>query len=454
MIELLWFAAGAIATVVATRSLRRKAATDRASGAGTAIITGPTTTPLPERLEAAAVAPTAAAAAVPATNAPAPAAAPVAPPTEPLDPAFAFVPIARTLADELANLTSGIEGRAFQLVEAAGSNPRLVPPAGEALMGSIERLRLLQRKLHALADGHRQELGPAPVQAVVAAVGAGLQQLQLGLEFEWTPPQHLPALQADAAVVQDALLCLGTALLRLEPKARRLLAQAEACFDEEQPRVVIELLLECGSDHRPTPLAAGNRSAFEFDRRAAANLIASQGGTLHCEHEPGTVARGCVSLPAAAVAEPLPAAPAATAPAPAEIVAPPSLPPRRHAYGGALLLEGDPAIRSMLAGELKAAGRAVFACADGAAACSFLSATPERFELLFVDDPTRLGPGDELSAMVAARGAELKVCLVTATPSNVAAAKDLPTGPRWHQIRKPFGVHELRHALAAILAED
>src|SRR5262249_57418216 len=74
--------------------------------------------------------------------------------------------------------------------------------------------------------------------------------------------------------------------------------------------------------------------------------------------------------PPAAVAvaggAPATAAEPALAPAepPVEVVAAEA---RRHDYGGVLVLESDPTVRAMLASELKAWGRAVFACADGAA---------------------------------------------------------------------------------------
>ncbi|MFK7739107.1 MAG: hypothetical protein AB8H80_02200 [Planctomycetota bacterium] len=117
-----------------------------------------------------------------------------------------------------------------------------------------------------------------------------------------------------------------------------------------------------------------------------------------------------------------------------------------HRYGGALVLEADPALRSVLARELKASGRAVFACADGDAANTFLEATPDRFELLIVDDENQLASKTPLARTIQERVPNLKICLLTTGPSQAPAE-----WPNAHCLQKPFGVHELRRTLASIL---
>ncbi|HEX5050503.1 MAG TPA: hypothetical protein VFZ65_01910, partial [Planctomycetota bacterium] len=118
----------------------------------------------------------------------------------------------------------------------------------------------------------------------------------------------------------------------------------------------------------------------------------------------------------------------------------------RHDYGGARVREADPAVRAMLANELKATGRAVFACADGASAHSFLEATPDRFELIIVDHPKRLDDS-ALAQAIRRLVPNIKVCML-------AKDNELPqqSWPGLRCIQKPFGVHELRHTLAAMLA--
>jgi CheY-like chemotaxis protein len=112
-----------------------------------------------------------------------------------------------------------------------------------------------------------------------------------------------------------------------------------------------------------------------------------------------------------------------------------------------LVVESDPSVRAMVASELKATGRAVFACADSTSARTFLEATPDRFELLIVDHPQRLDGGDALAATIRTVAPGLKIFVM-------AAGTHAPNEawPRVHHIQKPFGVHELRHALASVLA--
>ena len=118
-----------------------------------------------------------------------------------------------------------------------------------------------------------------------------------------------------------------------------------------------------------------------------------------------------------------------------------------HRYRGALVLEADSAVRAMLASELKASGYAVFACADGAAARAFLEATPQRFEVIILDHEDRLDGGDALGDTIRTLVPNLKICVLVPGTMHPAA-----TRPELHCIQKPFGVHELRRALASVLA--
>jgi DNA-binding response OmpR family regulator len=101
----------------------------------------------------------------------------------------------------------------------------------------------------------------------------------------------------------------------------------------------------------------------------------------------------------------------------------------------------------VLARELKASGRAVFACADGASARTFLEATPDRFELLVVDDPARLDEKAPLTQTIRTRTPNLKIFVLSPTPDD-----GLQRFAQLHCLQKPFGMHELRRALASVLA--
>lgn len=399
MIELAWFAAGVIATVATCTLLRRRQ---------------------------------------PAAPAPAPACRP-----EPLLPGPVAVDarrMARTLAEELADLVSGVEGSSHHLIQSAPDRRRL-PIAAEALLDTVRRLRRLHTKVVAFGHGRVSGAGSTDVGAVVSSLRDELLQMQLGLELRWDPPAGLPPVPIAADVVRDALLFLSAALLRAERGATHLAIDAELCFAGDRPRVQLELALEWVTESVTPPEDPFAEPAFTLDFEAADNLITSHGGEVALSRLPGRMVRAVVRWPADDVqaagdshrGDDHTLAPATPAP---------------HRYGGALLLETDPAIRAMLASELKATGRAVFACADIAAARSFLEATPDRFELLIVDHPQRLDADDALLPTIRDRAPGLKICVLG--PGNTVPAR---AWPQLHRIEKPFGVHELRRALASVLAD-
>lgn len=346
--------------------------------------------------------------------------------------------MAMTLAEELANLVSGVEGRAHHMIEAAPHRDQL-PPAAEALAAAVQRLRLLHAKLITFGRGRPVEQGATAIPALIDRLSEELQQLQLGLELRWDPPPNLPEIAANPGEVHDAVLFLCAALLRAEHGATHLSIACELCFASDEPRVQLEFALEWRSEACAQAIDLLSDPNFTLDLDAADHLITRHGGNLEIGHLPGRSVRAVVRWPVVAS----PAAPLA-APATA---APPSRRHAEHDYGGALVLESDPTVRAMLANELKATGRAVFTCADGAAARSFLEATPDRFELLIVDHPHRLEGGDELAATIRAVAPDLKIFVLAPGRQPVVAG-----WPGLHHIQKPFGVHELRRALASVLA--
>ncbi|MCA8965281.1 MAG: hypothetical protein H6838_01155 [Planctomycetes bacterium] len=356
--------------------------------------------------------------------------------------------LVKSVGDELATLASGVEGRAHLLIEAAPDR-RALPAAAEGMLRAVQRLRTLHRKIVAFAIDRGAAPGRAELAQVVDRLADDLQQLQLGLELHWHPPAMLPPVAVAPGVVGDILLFLSAAMIRAEPGATRLTLVGEMSLGEV-PRVKLELSLEWAEESNNHESAYRGEEGRRIDFEAAANLVRAQGGTIEFTHAPGRFARALVRLPAAA-RETLPAPvvleprPRPAPPAAPPVTVPPSPPPGHH-FGGALLLESDPTIRAMVARELKASGRAVFACADSASARAFLETTPERFELLVVDHPRRLAPNEALAAAVRTVAPNLKVFVLDG---------ELPAGdsfPALHGIPKPFGVHELREALALVLA--
>ena len=361
----------------------------------------------------------------------------VTPPAAPVAPPDRTQPFAGAVADDVATLASGIEGRAHALVEAAASRVG-VPRAAEDLQAAVRRLRALHARLAALGGRPTPgaTTGVTDVRLLGARLSVELQSTHVGLEFRWDPPEHLPNLQAPHEAVFDALVSACRALLHAEHGASRLTLAAEACYADAKPQLQLECTLEWNRDGGggSGDLLADPRCAL--DREAAVALAAACGGSLSFQQLRGRSARAVARWPALAVV----AAPDRAAPAQATAGQ-----PREHRYGGALVLETDPAVRAMLATELKATGRAVFVCADATAAAAFLRATPDRFELLIVDRNDRLADR-ELAATVRAVAPGLELFALD--------APDLATDtswPRLRRLRKPFGVHELRRALASLV---
>jgi len=302
----------------------------------------------------------------------------------------------------------------------------------------VQRLRLLHAKLITFGRGRPVEQGATPIAALIARLSEELQHLQLGLELRWEPPPNLPDIAAEPGEVHDALLFLCAALLRAEHGATHLSIACELCFASDEPRVQLEFALEWRSEACAAAMDLLSDPNFTLDLDAADHLITRHGGNLEIGHLPGRSVRAVVRWPVVAPAA-LPPAGSTIAPSPARRA--------EHHYGGALVLESDPSVRAMLANELKATGRAVFTCADGEAARSFLEATPDRFELLIVDHPHRLEGGDDLARTIRAVAPDLKIFVLAPGQQPVVAG-----WPGLHHIRKPFGVHELRRALASVLA--
>ncbi len=374
--------------------------------------------------------------------------------------------LATAVADQLAGLASGIVGNAQLLIE-AGSRGSAPPPAAEQLWAAVQRLQRLHSKLRAFAAPPEPDTGATSVATTLSALRDELQLLHFGLQVEIEGPAVLPPVRIGPATLHDALVCLASALMHMERGARRLVLGTQAHFEGVEPEVAIALDLEW-VDEPVTELQGHPRAqSLELDCTAARNLLASQGATVEVWHLADQhVARALVLLPAvpgafaaahdddwelgSAAASPLCAPAEPPMPVEEDWNDPGPRPPRgRDRYGGVLVLEQDPAIRSLLSAELEARGRSVFACTDGEAARSLLAATPDRFELLIVDQRTRPESGDQLAESVARLCPGLQVCVLQTEPPTGVPGEDVRG--RLHRLSKPFGVRELRVLLAALL---
>jgi len=353
--------------------------------------------------------------------------------------------MALSMANELANLVSAVESRAHHLIEAAPARTDL-PSAAEAMLASIDRLRVLHTKLIAFGRARPVVHGTINVNELIHGLADELQQMQLGIEFRWEPPDELPSIKACPDAIRDALLFTCSTLLQVERGATRLTFAVERSFASEVPAIIIELHLEWVNVADSSKREQISEYAFALDFEAARQLVESHEGSLTMSHLPGKSVHALVSLPVEIPADSINAEEESTATPPGE-EEPEDYLAISHHFGGALVLESDPALRAVLAHELKASGRAVFACADGASAHTFLQATPDRFELLIVDDAHQLDEHTPLARTIRQHTPNLKICLL-----DQSSAVSSETWPNVHSLQKPFGVHELRRTLASILA--
>lgn len=348
--------------------------------------------------------------------------------------------MALSMAGELASLVSAVEGRAHHLIEAAPTRTKL-PSAAEDILISIARLRGLHTKLVAFGGARPTSTGTTDLTELISGLGEDLQQMQLGLELRFDPPADPPLVRACPAAMRDAMLFVCGALLKAERGATRLTFSVERSFASENPEIIVELNLEWISSADSRKRESLVEAEFALELEAGRQLVRSHGGELSVSHLPGKSVQAVVELPMA-----VPAELTEEAAEEVEIAEPETSDANRHSFGGALVLESDPTLRAVLSRELKASGRAVFACADGASAHTFLMATPDRFELLIVDDPHQLDEHTPLARTIRQHTPDLKICLMTPSVATPPEA-----WPGLHCLQKPFGVHELRRKLASIL---
>jgi CheY-like chemotaxis protein len=359
--------------------------------------------------------------------------------------------MARVFSRELATIVSGIEGGTFRLIE---QNPglRVQNDSVESLWLAVRRLRRFHGKVASFAHAPHPTPGSVQIDRLLTSLREELESNSLGLQITWNLPQPSLRLRGDHDDLLLALTLATTALHCLERGALRLSAHVEPNFEHETPEVHVQLVLERDEDVAMRKHPTQPSASFLIARTAAAHMLRAYGATLKFTHEPFHEASAVLQIPletseveATVNGE---AVHAQTDPMPTATEEPIVELPRTHRYGGVLVIEEDASVRTMLTAELRSQGRAVFVCPDGASARSLIQATPDRFEILIVDHAARLDAGDLLCATIRKLCPALRIVVLSA-----AATSAVPAGfaDQLTEIRKPFGVGELRRALMQAL---
>lgn len=340
--------------------------------------------------------------------------------------------VAESVSAELASLASGIEGNAQLLCEAIGS-PELVPPRAEQLWGAVRRLRALSEKIQFAIGSNVLRRGSLAVEDVLASVQHELDDWSYGrFQVAVDVAQSLPEVCANANALRRALLYLVEVLFAKEPSAGKLTMRAAINIAEDAQTVVLHIAVEV---EETLSAQAPHPAQIELAEAAARNLLAALDAEWTLEHIPGMEVSAWIALPVATEDSEEPAGPSPSGDS--------------HEFGGVLILESDPAVRFMVGQELERTGRQVLLCADGTAARALWRATPERFELLIVDPRGRREMGDQLAAdALTTKGVRIILLGVSDHPA-LAAAVSGPQ-PRVVIVPKPFGLMELRDALAQL----
>ena len=343
----------------------------------------------------------------------------------------------QSIGHELGNLASGVEGHAQLLCEALG-DPTSVPTRAEQLWSAVRRVRFFTEKILSFVHMGPLRLTATDVRALLIGLRQELEDHSGGsLEVHLSCADSLQLALADRSALRSAILFLVETVLTLEPDASILELHANTSFAEGEDslqHVEIELQAQCEDTARPHPYTS---EAIQIGYIAARNLIEAQQGTLAFEHTPGLNATASITLGATISMPEIDSL--ATVP-----VAP------DHAFGGVMILENDPSIRAFLGQEIARHGRNIMSIGDGAAARALFERTPERFELLVLAQNARRGPAEQLAAQALAHNETVKV-LFLAQHEGALDALPEPLRRRCATVTKPFGVLEVREALALIL---
>jgi len=358
--------------------------------------------------------------------------------------------LATGVGKDLASLASSVEGHAQLLCEGHaqllcernGTSGQVIERA-ERLWESVRRLRFFSEKMQAFARVEAVTLRPTRVTPVLRALIHEIEDYAGGsLEVALNTAPSLPMALVDTHSLRQALLFLIESVLSLEPNAPGLTISAQTELNEDMDA---EVLIEIQAESEEL-VESSEESATDirFSYVAARNLLEAQGAWVSLSHRPGLSVVASVSLKATT-------SEATSAPTPVVLPRRDSEidPPETHEFGGILILDRNPGIREMLTNELGRLGRNVVGCDEGRAAQSLYSATPERFELLILEQDARRLSGNTLAAQAMAERQDVRVILLTSGPQGASATAT--SDPRCVRIPKPFGLMELRSVVSDLL---
>lgn len=332
---------------------------------------------------------------------------------------------------ELATLASGVEGNAQLLCESMTTGDALEQHV-EHLCAAVRRLRTLSETIQFAVSPIEVHPQPTCIDDVFASVqhelGQGPGRFQVTLDLA----SSVPEVHTDPRALRQTMLLLAEVLFGRAPGAHELTLRSRNAIDESAHAVVVEMIAEAEDDvPKQTPRPAHLALAHE----AATRLLAALGAEwiLHVDDCREATAR--IALPAAEVRDAVPDA----------VETGEAHPP--HDFGGALVLASNPSVRYMVGQELERAGRQVFLCAEGMAARTLWQATPDRFELLILETH---GMGEELAVEAIASSPNTRTILLgrSELPELAAAAAAQPGTIA--MVPQPFGLMELRAALAHV----
>lgn len=337
--------------------------------------------------------------------------------------------LAAGIGRELADLATAVQGNAQLLCEVA-SEPEQVAQRCEFLWAGVERLRLLTEKILTFARDSHLQRESVEIRSLLEDVKREIETTHgdlLAVQVATSP--FLPPALAHRNALGNAILFLIDTLLELEPSTHSIAIAAYADVSDDVTTIGIEVCAESeGEGHRPRP----KKHALELGYLAAQRSLEAQGAQLWFHQVEDLTSTCFITLEAETPTEPEP-------PSPPEVVI-------DHEFGGVLVLEDNPAIRNMMATEIERLGRKIFSCVDAASARALLDATPERFELLILEQEARNGDGVAIARDVVAARPETKVLILGEIEDPIAGDDALVTLP------KPFSLLELRTALAETLA--
>lgn len=343
--------------------------------------------------------------------------------------------LANGLGQELATIACAIEGHAELLCEALGE-PRLIAARAELLTIGVRRLRMFSEKILSFSQVDSLPVDRLDARSVLSDLAEEIEEAGSRLKVRVSTSEYLPPVLASERALRNAALFLVDTLLRIETRASRLELRAHAqIYEDQDTRVQIEVCAEAdeaGPPHEPTD------HAVHLGYIAARNLLEAQGASLSFDEVEGLSVACFISLPTAQqelLPEPVVELPRVEPEAP-------------HKFGGVLILESDPAVRSLISHELRALGRKMVSCVDGASARELLEATPERFQLAILDTDARIECGASIARLAAERIPGIQVLLLTTGPARRGVG-DLGCDVR--VLAKPFGLHELREMLREML---